>query len=191
MTGIEITIALLSFVYALALTHLLQSANDLWVARHRVRFSLGLASWMMVSGLLLILNWLVLAPVARSDWSSQVVLANLLTAIAQYFTCSLVAIRVTDDGMVDMRAYEARQGASVRVAYLVLVGWAMAVNLLHWDDLGGEEPLTPSAFLSLSATELAFAAALILGFWRKERWLTWGPALAYAGYLVLVLLGLV
>jgi hypothetical protein len=189
MTGIEITIALLSFVYALALTNLLQSVSDLWVARHRVRFSLGLASWMLVSGLLLILNWLVLAPLAKGDWSYPVVLANLLTAITQYFTCSLVAMRVPDDGMVDMKAHEERQGHSVRVAYLTLVGWAMGVNLVHWDALGAG-PLTLAAFVSLSATELAFSASLILGFWRKERWLIWGPALAYAAYLLAILLDL-
>jgi hypothetical protein len=31
---------------------------------------------------------------------------------------------------------------------------------------------------------------LILGFWRKERWLIWGPALAYAAYLLAILLDL-
>ena len=49
---------LLSFIYVIALTHLLSSTTDLVIARDRVRFSPLLALWMFISFVALISNWL-------------------------------------------------------------------------------------------------------------------------------------
>lgn len=188
MASFDIVVALFSFVYALALTHLLQSVSDLWVARHRVKFSLVLAVWMGVSGLLLVLNWLALTPLSESEWSTQIILAQLLTAISQYFTCSLVSMRVHSSGKVDMGAYVAKQGNSIRVAYLVLIGWALTANVIHWDamQIG---PFSLWGLVTLSWTEMLFGLTLIVGFWRKEGWVSWIPAMVYGAYLTALMLG--
>jgi len=49
---------LLSFIYVIALTHLLSSATGLILARDRVRFSPLLAIWMVVALAILFNNWL-------------------------------------------------------------------------------------------------------------------------------------
>lgn len=60
MTAFEHVTALLSFVYALALTHLLARIAELIVARDRVKFS-GLLTLGMVNAILLVFaNWLSL-----------------------------------------------------------------------------------------------------------------------------------
>jgi hypothetical protein len=51
---------LLSFVYALALTHLLSSATELMIARRRVRFSGLYAVWAVNAAALLMSNWVAL-----------------------------------------------------------------------------------------------------------------------------------
>ena len=71
MNAVELVCALLSFVYALALTHLLQSASELWVARDRLRFSYSLAAWTVLSVLMLANNWLSLIPLARASGTSS------------------------------------------------------------------------------------------------------------------------
>jgi len=188
MPSFDLVVALFSFVYALALTHLLQSVSDLWVERHRVKFSLVLAVWMVISGLLLVLNWLALAPLTETDWTMQVILASLLTAVTQYFTCSLVSIRVPQKGVVDMRAYVERQGNGVRVAYLLLIAWALTLNVVHWSDLD-LGPFSLMAFVTLCATEIVFGVTLMIGFWRREPWVSWAPAMLYAVYLSGIMLG--
>lgn len=60
MSVFEHVTALLSFVYALALTHLLSRIAELVVVRERVRFS-GLLALGMVNAILLVFaNWLSL-----------------------------------------------------------------------------------------------------------------------------------
>ena len=60
MTAFEHVTALLSFVYALALTHLLARIAELIVARERVKFSGLLALGMANAILLVFADWLSL-----------------------------------------------------------------------------------------------------------------------------------
>ena len=52
---------LLSFVYAIALTHLLSTTTELVLAGKRVRFSALYAAWMFNAILLLLNNWIALS----------------------------------------------------------------------------------------------------------------------------------
>jgi hypothetical protein len=51
---------LLSFIYVIALTHLLSSTTSLILARDRVRFSPLLALWMVLARGMLFNNWLAI-----------------------------------------------------------------------------------------------------------------------------------
>jgi hypothetical protein len=51
---------LLSFIYVIALTHLLSSTTGLILARDRVRFSPLLALWMILALGILFNNWLAI-----------------------------------------------------------------------------------------------------------------------------------
>jgi hypothetical protein len=51
---------LLSFVYAIAMTHLLSSATELVLARDRVRFSGLYVLWMLNALLILLVNWMAI-----------------------------------------------------------------------------------------------------------------------------------
>jgi len=73
---------LLSFVYALALTHLLSSATELLVARKQVRFSGLYAAWFLTALLVVLINWLSLwGLVAVKRWTIAEVMLQFLTAV--------------------------------------------------------------------------------------------------------------
>jgi hypothetical protein len=95
----EHIVILLGFIFGLALTHLLTSVNDLIHARCRVRFSWLHALSMVLALVFFIINWLALWDMRRvPHWRVVDVLSLLLSTANQYFVCSLVAMRVPEQG---------------------------------------------------------------------------------------------
>ena len=83
MAPFEHVTALLSFVYALALTHLLARAAELVIARERVRFS-GLLTLAMINALTLVYaNWLSIWDLHTvQSWDLASITINFLFAIS-------------------------------------------------------------------------------------------------------------
>src|SRR5260370_9486428 len=101
---------LFSFVFAIAMTHLLSCASKLLVARVRVRFSGLHALWMLNALMLLLINWLSLFLVETvKHWSVGEIMVQLGWEIPQYFTCSLISMPVGDEEVIAMRAFYKRQ----------------------------------------------------------------------------------
>src|SRR5437868_11709153 len=101
---------LVSFIFAIALTHVFSSASALLLARDRVRFSALLAVSMVNAALGVIINWLGLWQLQNiQHWSLGEVLLQLGWVIPNYFSCSLVAMPVSESGLLDMPAYFERQ----------------------------------------------------------------------------------
>ena len=119
---------LLSFVFAIAITHLLTSATELIWARDRVRVSWLQALWMFNALLALLVNWIGMFFLsARPHWNAAEIVINFAAAVIQYFTCSLISLRVGEDGAVDMPAFYARQRPAIFIAFAAIV----AVNLFQ------------------------------------------------------------
>jgi hypothetical protein len=99
MSAFEHVTALLSFVYALALTHLLARIAELVVARDRVRFSGLLALGMANAVLLVFINWLSIWDLRSvKSWDIVSITVQFLFAIALYFLCVLVGPKTPDEG---------------------------------------------------------------------------------------------
>ncbi len=91
MSAFEHVTALLSFVYALALTHLLARVAELIVARERVKFSGLLALGMVNAVLLVFVNWLALWDLRSvTNWDIASVAIQFLFAVSVYVVCALV-----------------------------------------------------------------------------------------------------
>lgn len=187
MSGIELVCALLSFVYALALTHVLQSASELWVARDRLKISLSLIAWMALAVLMLVNNWLALIPLARSEWSPVAVLVSFATAVTQYFTCSIASIKVPEDGPIDMRAYEDRHGVGYKVAYLALTAIVLLANAVQFEEWAGRA-FDWWILLEASWTMLAFGAAILASIWWRARWFQIAVPVAYCVFLIWIMM---
>src|SRR5260370_22676193 len=110
MSAFEHVTALLSFAYALALTHLLARIAELVVARDRGRFSGLLALGMANAVLLVFINWLSLWDLRSvKSWDIVSIAVQFLFAIALYFLCVLVGPKTPDEGSIDLEDFFWRQ----------------------------------------------------------------------------------
>src|SRR5258705_11165959 len=93
---------LVSFIFAIALTHVFSSTSQLILARDRVRFSALLAVSMLNAALGVIINWLGLWELQNlKHWSLTEVLLQLGWGIPNYFSCSLVAMPCSESRAID------------------------------------------------------------------------------------------
>jgi hypothetical protein len=110
VSAFEHVTALLSFVYALALTHLLARIAELIVARERVKFSGLLALGMVNAVLLVFVNWLALWDLRSvTSWDLASVAIQFLFAVSVYLVCALVGPKVPDEGVIDLEDFFWRQ----------------------------------------------------------------------------------
>jgi len=130
MSAFEHVTALLSFVYALALTHLLARIAELIVARERVRFSGLLALGMVNAVLLVFVNWLSLWDLRSvTNWDLASVAIQFLFAVSVYVICALVGPKAPDDGVIDLEDFFWRQRTYFYGAIIVCLVLAVLANL--------------------------------------------------------------
>ena len=130
MSAFEHVTALLSFVYALALTHLLARIAELIVARDRVKFSGLLALGMVNAVLLVFVNWLALWDLRSvTNWDIASVAIQFLFAVSVYVVCALVGPKAPDDGVIDLEDFFWRQRRYFYGAIIVCLVLALLANL--------------------------------------------------------------
>jgi len=179
LTAFDHVTTLLSFVYALALTHLLSRVGALILDRERVRFS-GLQAVAVANAVIqVLLSWLYLWDVRTTKGMDLATIAvGFAYAIAVYFIC-VAAAPQPSEGVVDLEAFYWRN----RRVYYGAYGVATAVALA---SLRGPDPRL--SFRSELAT-LPFFAPCLLAFAVPARWAQWvagGTLFALAlGWLLL------
>jgi hypothetical protein len=171
----EQIVLLLSFVFAIAMTHLLASATELILARGRVVFSGLQALWMLNALLGLMVNWLSVYGLSTlQHLTPGDVLINFGQAVIQYFTCSLLSMRVPEHGAVDMPANFEKQRRVIMAAFAALYAAAMAGNYFYPQPNG----LPVSAWMQEDALILAGAVMLAAAAFARDAWLQWAAAIA-------------
>jgi hypothetical protein len=130
---------LLSFVFAIALTHLLTSTTELIWARERVRFSWLQALWALNALLGLLIGWIGMFYLssAQAHWDMAEIVINFSGAIVQYFSCSLISIRPKEEGIIDMPAFFERQRPAIMTAFVAMMAVGMFENWWDRDLLTG------------------------------------------------------
>ena len=165
---------LLSFVFAIALTHVLTSTTELIWARQRLHFSGLQAAWMTSAVLSILVNWIGLAPLASmKNWSPGEITLQFVAAIVQYYTCSLISIRPKEDGVVNMAVFYERERPSIFAAYSTL----MVVSIFQtvWD--AKNYGMTESVMLQSVGFVVVMLAATLIAGWARPRWLQWAAAI--------------
>ena len=161
---------LVSFIFAIALTHVFSSGSQLLLARERVRFSALLAVSMLNAALGVIINWLGLWQLQNlKQWSLPEVLLQLGWVIPNYFSCSLVAMPYSESGLLDMPAYFERQRRIIFSATLAL--WAMGSLATYADR--NNFGWTPNEWTGAEIAGLPLGICAVLAGWAKPRWLQW------------------
>src|ERR1043166_6004065 len=132
---------LVSFIFAIALTHVFSSASTLILERERVRFSWLLAVSMLNATLGVIVNWLGLWELQNlKHWSLPEILLQLGWVIPNYFSCSLVAMPVRESGLVDMPAFFERQRRVIFSATIALSVMGGMATYLDRNEFPGWKP---------------------------------------------------
>ena len=172
---------LMSFVYAIALTHLFSSAADLIQARERVHFYGAQALWMAVMLVALFNNFLGLVHLNEvKAWTLANEANNFVYGGVQYFTCALVSVRVEPEVPVDMEvAYLKQRRAFLGAA--TLMGLIVIAN----DTVARFEDPAWQTHVLLNVPFLVFYA---IGAFANPRWLQWLAAAGALGLAVLYML---
>ena len=130
MSAFEHVTALWSFVYALALTHLLARIAELIVARDRVRFSGLLALGMANAILLVFADWLSLWDLRSIKiWDLASITVQFLFAINVFLICVLVGPKAHDEGPIDLEDFYWRQRPYFYGALLACALLSLFANL--------------------------------------------------------------
>jgi hypothetical protein len=162
---------LVSFIFAIALTHVFSSASQLILARERVRFSWLLGVSMVNAAIGVIINWLSLWQLEKfKHWTLGEVLLQLGWVIPNYFSCSLVAMPYSENGLLDMAAFFERQRRVIFSATLAL--WAMS-SLATYVDRSNFEGWKPNDWIGEELYTLPLGICAVLAGWSKPRWLQW------------------
>ena len=162
---------LVSFIFAIALTHVFSSASQLILARDRVRFSWLLAVSMVNAALGVIINWLGLWELQEiKHWSLGEVLLQLGWVSPNYFSCSLVAMPISENGQLDMRAFFERQR---RVIFSATIALSVMGGLATYFDRNNFAGWKPNDWIGAELGGLSLAVFAVLAGWAKPRWLQW------------------
>ena len=162
---------LVSFIFAIALTHVFSSASQLLLARDRGRFSALLAVSMVNAALGIIINWLGLWELQNlKHWSLGEVLLQLGWVVPNYFSCSLVAMPVTESGPIDMPVFFERQRRVIFSATLALSVMGGLATYLDRTNIAGWKP---DDWIGAEMVGLSLAVFAVIAGWARPRWLQW------------------
>src|ERR1700694_5575165 len=132
---------LVSFIFAIALTHVFSSASQLLLAQDRVRFSGLLTVSMANAALGVIINWLGLWELQNMQhWSPAEVLLQLGWVVPNYFSCSLVAMPYSEGGLLDMPAFFEQKRRVIFSATLALSLMGGLATYLDRNNFEGWKP---------------------------------------------------
>src|SRR6266568_7351033 len=157
---------LVSFIFAIALTHVFSSASQLLLARDRVRFSALLTVSMVNAALGVIINWLGLWELQNiKHWSLAEVVLQLGWVIPNYFSCSLVAMPYSEGGLLDMSAFFERQR---RVIFSATLALSVMGGLAIYLDRNNFEGWEPNDWIGAQLLGLLLAVCAVLAGWQSR-----------------------
>jgi len=161
----EFIILFFSFIYTLALTHLLFAATRMIRHRRNLVFSWPHALWMLNALLLLICNWISLWDFHRlKTMALPVFLCGFALVGIQYFICALIAPDFEDGDSFDLRAFHARESRTYMLAFLAFLPLALALNLGAAAGLGIENWAKQNVFV------LAMAPPIMVPLLIRAHW---------------------
>ena len=132
MNPFDYVMTLMSFVYALAIAHVLATSGDIIAASSRVRFSWLNAAWMLFAFLAVIVWWMMMWGLRDSQWSMGPLAIFFAMSSALYLEIRLVCMRVPMEGPVDMASFHREEGWKYMAGFAVLTGFTDLINVFYW-----------------------------------------------------------
>jgi hypothetical protein len=179
LTAFEHVTALFSFVYALALTHLLARIAELIVARDRVKFSGLLVLGMANAVLLVFADWLSLWDLRSiKNWDLASITIQLLVAISVFLICALAGPKTHDEGLIDLEDFFWRQRPYFYGAILACLILSMFANLDYLKTSNA------ALFMKQNLTVLPGIIPTLLGLVSRRRWVQWAAGVGLLAMLI-------
>lgn len=136
MAAFEHIMAMFSFIYALAIAHILSETAGLIRGGGRVRFSGLYAAWLLNAGLMCVANWISFWDLrALKAWPVGTIMFFLGMAIVNYLQAALTAFDVPEHGPIDLVAFHRSQGRRYQATFLAGAIWAAVANFVYGDGL--------------------------------------------------------
>lgn len=132
MHAFDYLVTLFSFVYAMAIAHVLASVGDMVVASRRLTFSWLNAGWMLVVLLAVIAWWIGFWDLRHEgSWPTHVIALWFSAACALYVLARIVCPRIPPEGEVDLTAFHAREGAKYMIGFGAFSVFTIGVNTYY------------------------------------------------------------
>jgi hypothetical protein len=116
MGAFEHVISLLSFVFALAITHLLLTVAGFVRGWERVRFSWPYGLWLLNGLITTLANWISFWDMHTLPvWSIGTILFAFLLAFVTYLQVALVCPEIPAEGPIDLGRFHEEQSRAISV----------------------------------------------------------------------------
>jgi hypothetical protein len=166
-------ITLLSFVYALAIAHLLATIAELVRARRRVRVSWLNAAWMLIGLLTAIAWWIGMWDMRGiSAWSTSLIGFLFITAFVIYLQIRLVCPAVPPEGEIDLPAFHRENAREYITAFAVTAFLSVVTNMWFGEMTSVRETIVQNMAV---APMVAIAVIAAISF---RPWVQAGAAVA-------------
>ncbi len=180
----EFIILFFSFIYTLALTHLLLAAAQIIRRRRSVVFSWPHGLWMLNALLLLLCNWISLWDFHQlKSMTLPVILGGFALVGVMYLICALIAPDFDSGEDLDLRAFHEREGRTYMLAFLTFLPLAFILNIAAGAAAGIQ------SWAAQNAIVLVMAPPILLPLLVRARWAQIGGPFvlvgAMAAYLVI------
>jgi hypothetical protein len=161
MNPFEFIILFFSFIYTLALTHLLFAATRMVRHRRQLVLSWPHLLWMLVALANLAANWISLWDF-RSEGSLSLgtITIGFLLVIINYALCALVSPDFEGGETYDLKHFHECEGATYIVAMLALVVASITVNFLAGATLDISNWANENVLVVANLVPLALALAV-------------------------------
>jgi hypothetical protein len=131
----DFVITFFSFIFTLALTHMLLAVTHMIRRRREVVFDLAHALWMLDALVLLAANWISLWDFHGLTTLPLATLAiGFFYCINQYFVCALVSPRLDEDG-TNMHVFHEKQSSTYIGSFVVLISFSIIANYFAGSEM--------------------------------------------------------
>lgn len=177
MGSYDFVLILLSFVYALALGHLLSRVGDLLVARDRVLFSGLLALAILNAVTQVFIDWLAIWDFRTlGAWDLPTITLFFIAAIIIFLMCAAVSPDARGDDRFDMENFYWKNYRLFYGLYVLLLVTFVGMSFVHL------RTSTPGLAIQQALANIPYFAVSFLALLVSKRWAQW-----VAGVLLFVL----
>jgi hypothetical protein len=169
----DFVLILLSFVYALALGHLLTRVGQLLVARQRVRFSWLLTLLILKATIEVYIDWLAMWDYRGVEsWDLYTITLFFIAALIIFLMCVAVSPETPDGKEIDMEAFYQSNYRLFYGLYVLLLGVFVAMSLVYL------QTPTPELAFQVALANGPYLLISLLALLVPARWAQWTAAIA-------------